>query len=336
MLEKTKPILPRVSMPKGDKAEHEYANISKLAQYISTTSGLVDKDEPFKLITMPSKNASVTVALKSDSDIRLSQNITQYDAAVMDSVYSLYVNGCQFFSPEMVARMISGNLKGRVSAQKIGSVTRSINKLRHIDITIDMTDEYLKTGRSLDPEVRITQKSYLLPVDEYGAVIPDNGKTTKSKRMTYKDADGNEDVIEVVAGYQFIKKPVLYTYAEQNGEIEQFPTKLLDAPAISDTDENTAIKWYLIRRIGILKKAKNKAILKDIIYYDREEKQGAFSDLWYDEKLYLNWRDKRAKIHRAIVDVLEAYKEESYIKDYNPLLEGKSVIGVEIVIESDN
>jgi hypothetical protein len=336
MSDKPRPILPRVSMPKGDKAEHEYANISKLVLYISTTSGLVDKDEPFKLVTMPSKNASVTVALKSDADIRLSQNITQYDAAVMDSVYSLYENGCQFFSPEMVARMISGNLKGRVSAQKIGSVTRSINKLRHIDITIDMTDEYLKTGRSLDPDVRITQKSYLLPVDEYGAVIPDNGKTTKSKKMICKDADGNEETIEIVAGYQFIKKPVLYTYAEQNGEIERFPTKLLDAPAISDTDENTAIKWYLIRRIGMLKKAKNKAGLKDIIYYDQEEKQGAFSDLWYDEKAYSNWRDKRAKIHRAIVDVLEAYKEESYIKDYKPLLEGKTVIGVEIFIESDN
>lgn len=326
--------IPRTSMPKGDNAKWEYTNISKIAHYISTNSGLVDATEPFELMVMPSKNATVSIALKADEGISLSKNITQYDATIMDAVYSLYINGCPYFSPEMVARMISGDLKKRVSAQKIGSVTKSINKLRHIDITIDLTDEYKKIGKKIDPGIKIIIKSYLLPLDVYAAVMPDNGKIVKSRKACYEE-NGEIVEFEVTAGYSFNSKPVLYTYAEQHGEIVKFPAKLLSAPKISDTDENTAIKWYLIRRIGALKKAKNKAALKDIIYYDQEEQQGAFSDLWYNKSDYSNWRDKRGKIHKAITKVLDAYKEENYIQDYNIIMDGKTPIGVEIIVESN-
>ena len=334
MQKKNDDMLPRVSMPKGENAKWEYTNISRIAQYISTNSGLVDAEEPFQLVTMPSKNASVSIALKADEGISLSKNITQYDATVMDAVYSLYINGCSCFSPEMIARMVSGDLKKRVSAQKIGAVTKSIKKLRHIDITIDLTDEYRKTGRQIEDDVKIKRKSYLLPLDEFSAVVPDNGKIVKNRIASYKE-DGEDIEFEIAAGYSFSSKPVLYTYAEQHGEIEQFPTRLLAAPKLTDTDENTAIKWYLIRRIGALKRAKNKSALKDIIYYDEEDRQGAFSDLWYNKDEYSNWRDKRLKIHKAIVKILDAYKEENYILDYNTLTSGKTVIGVEIIISSE-
>lgn len=334
MAKKENTVIPRISMPKG---EYEYSNISKVAKYITTKSGIVDAKEPLKLITMPAKNASVTIALKSDSDIQLSKNITQYDATVMDAVYSLYMNGCGRFSPEMVARMITGNLKGRISPQKIGAVTRSLNKLRHIDITIDLTDEYVKTGGKVEDGERVTKTSYLLPLDVYHAVIPDNGRTIKTREgITYKTENGEEEIIDIIAGYEFIKHPALYSYAEQTGEIEQFPTALLAAPQITDTDENTTLKWYLIRRIGALKKAKNKAICKDIIYYDREEQQGAFSDLWYDPDSYVNWKSKKSKIHATIIKILDGYKQEKYIDDYNIIKEKKNIIGVEIIVKSVN
>ncbi len=324
MVRKKNEAIPRVSMPDVD---YEYTNISSLAQYITTRPGLVDSKEPCKLITMPSKNASVTVALRSDDGVALSRSITQYDATVMDAVYSLFINGCVRFTPEMVARMISGRLEGCISPQKIGAVSKSLNKLRHVDITIDLTDEYIKTGGILEPGERITKTSYLLPLEVYNAVIPDNGKKLKTKET--KDGD------EIIAGYEFIKRPVLYTYAESKGEIEQFPTKLLSAAKMSDTDDNIAIKWYLIRRIGALKKARNKTILKDVIYYDTEERQGAFKDLSFFEENFANWREKKKKIHTSFVKVLDAYKEEEYIKDYTVLYEGKSPIGIEIQISSE-
>ena len=118
-------LIPRVSMPKTDT---EYTNISKLAHYITTTNGLVDAGKPFTLVTMPSKNATVTIALNADKGIKLSKNITQYDFDIMDAVYSLYINGCSIFSPEMVGRVVSGKLDGRVSAQERGSVIGSMSK----------------------------------------------------------------------------------------------------------------------------------------------------------------------------------------------------------------
>lgn len=322
-------IIPHVSMP---KVETEYTNISKIAHYITTTSGLVDAEKPFTLVTMPSKNATVTIALKADKGIKLSKNITQYDFDIMDAVYSLFINGCSVFSPEMVARMISGKLNGRVSAQKIGSVTRSINKLRHVDITIDLTDEYIKSGKKLPEGVdALTRTSYLLPLEIYNAVIPDNGKTLKTRKTILDDEE-----INVIAGYEFVKKPVLYTYAEQRGDIEDFPMALLSDPTISDTDENTAIKWYIVRRIAALRKAKNKTNeLKDVIYYDTEEQQGAFSDLWYNPDEYSNWRKKKAKIHEAIVAELEVCLREKFIKSYEVIKKGTSIEGVSITVESE-
>lgn len=330
MIEQNKMGIPRVSIPKGDKSE--YANISKLAHYITTTSGVVNAKEPFTMITMPSKNATVTVALKADPGIKLSKNITQYDFDIMDAVYSLYINGCNVFSPEMVARMISGNLDGRVSAQKIGSVSRSLNKLRHIDITIDLTDEYIKQGWDLpEDKTLLLRTSYLLPLDIYSAVIPDNGKVLKSRKAVI-----NGEEIEIIAGYEFMKKPVLYTYAEQHGDIECFPMTLLSDPALSDTDENTAIKWYVVRRIAALKKSKNKTKeMREIIYYDEEEQQGAFSDLWYNQNDYSNWRKKKQKIHEAIVAELEVCIREQYIKSYEVIKEGMTIVGVAITVDSE-
>ena len=100
---------PKAKLPKIDE---EKLNLSKVAKYISTTGGLVNAENPTELVTIPSKNVMVTVNLWKDKDVALSSsNITLYDLAVMDSVYTLYKNGCTSFTPEMVARVMSGDAK---------------------------------------------------------------------------------------------------------------------------------------------------------------------------------------------------------------------------------
>ncbi len=78
----------QTTMPKPKK---EYLNNCKVANYILTQNDLFSSPTP--LTTIPKKNIFVTVDLTADENLALSnRNITQYDMAVMDSVYTMLVN----------------------------------------------------------------------------------------------------------------------------------------------------------------------------------------------------------------------------------------------------
>lgn len=294
------------------KFEKEDLNMSKVATFISTTGGLVDAENPTELITIPSKNVIVTVDLQRDQDVSLSShNITLYDLAVMDSVYTLYKNKCSSFTPEMVARVMSGNPKADVTPQKAGAVTRSLRKLALIRITLDCTEEYKARGIKIRSGGKALYTDYLLPMSE----------------VQLKAVNGEV----YLNGFALKEVPVLYDYAERIGRIASVPTRLLNVPGINDTDDGILIKRYLIQKIEELKKARNKSELKKIIYYDSDIKQGAMTDLWYDEN-YQNPRDKKAKLHKMILKALESFKKEKYVKTYKVLTKGKSIIGVEIEV----
>ena len=98
-----------------------------------------------------------------------------------------------------------------------------------------------------------------------------------------------------------------------------------------DTDDGILVKRYLIQRIEELKKARNKSDLKEIIYYDTERNQGVLSDLWYNDNIK-NLRDKKAKLHKMVIKILDSFKKEKYIRGFDVLTEGKSVVGVIIEV----
>lgn len=300
------------NLAKLPKIEQERFNVSNVAKYISTTAGLVNADNPTELVTIPSKNVIVTVNLWKDKDVALSSNnITLYDLAVMDAVYTLYCNGCAAFTPEMVARVMSGDLKAYIKPQKAGAITRSLRKLAFIRITLDCTEEYKARGIKIRAGGSALFTDYLLPMSEIQLKAV-NGDT-------YLD------------GFSVKEVPILYDYAKRIGKIASVPTSLLDIPGVSDTDDGILVKRYLIQRIEELKRARNKSELKEIIYYDSETKQGALSYLWYDEE-FKNVRDKKAKLHKLVIKALESFISEKYIREYRVITEGKSVIGVEIEV----
>ena len=81
--------IPKTSSP---NPQNEYLNISKVAKYISTKQGLINTNEEIslQLTTIPKKNIFVTVNLFADENLSISNpNITLYDAAVMDAIYTL-------------------------------------------------------------------------------------------------------------------------------------------------------------------------------------------------------------------------------------------------------
>ena len=214
-------MIEEVRMPKPKK---EYLNNSKIANYISSNNNLLDKT--LQLTTIPKKNIFVTVDLTTDENLSVTnQNITQYDMAVMDSVYTLLVNGTSSFTPEMIVRIMSGNFEQDVTPQKAGSVTKSLNKLSLIRISIDCTDE-LRMRKQIGNNKTAQLTSYLMPIRE----------------ITIRSANHQTEM----KGFQLIEKPVLYTYAENIKQIMSVPTALLEAKnKISNTDDVIIIKGFL-------------------------------------------------------------------------------------------
>lgn len=310
-----------VQMPKPKK---EYLNNSKVANYISTQNDLFSNT--MQLTTMPKKNIFVTVDLTADENLALSNpNITQYDMAVMDAVYTMLVNGAVAFTPEMVVRIMSGNFDQDVKPQKSGAVTRSLHKLSLIRISIDCTNE-LRARKKIEKDQTAKLTSYLMPLREID-IQSANHQT-------------------VMRGYQLIEKPVLYTYAESIKQIIDVPTELLEitdasgSGHLSDTDDVIVIKRAIIRRIEQMKNEKNH-MDNDTIRYERYDsttgtKKGFFAMLGFDESNYKNasqWKKKRSSLNKIVVTILDDFAKEKYISGYEVVKEGKQkVIGVKIIL----
>lgn len=307
-------MIEEVRMPKPKK---EYLNNSKIANYISSNNNLLDKT--LQLTTIPKKNIFVTVDLTTDENLSVTnQNITQYDMAVMDSVYTLLVNGTSSFTPEMIVRIMSGNFEQDVTPQKAGSVTKSLNKLSLIRISIDCTDE-LRMRKQIGNNKTAQLTSYLMPIRE----------------ITIRSANHQTEM----KGFQLIEKPVLYTYAENIKQIMSVPTALLETKnKISNTDDVIIIKRALIKRIEIMKSNKN-LINSNIINYERYDSKtgdtkGFFQTLGFNKNNYSNWKKKKSRLHNTITSILDIFIQDNYILGYTIITEGKQKInGIQIIFE---
>ena len=306
------------------KHKKEYMITSKVANYITTLSDIFSST--MQLTTIPRKNIFITVDLTADKNLALSNtNITQYDLAVMDSVYTMLVDNVIAFTPEMVVRTMSGNFEQDVRPQKSGAVTRSLRKLSLIRISIDCTDE-LRARNKIGKDQTAVLTSYLMPVREIEL------------------RSGNNQT--VMKGFQLLEKPVLYTYAETVNQIIDVPTELLEitdasgSGHLSDTDDVIIIKRALIRRIALMKNPKNH-MDSDIIRYERYdpitgEKKGFFAKLGFKESDFKNatqWKKKKSSLNKIITTILNDLTKEKYINGYEIVKDGKQkIVGVKIII----
>ena len=290
----------------------EYLNNSKVANFISANSDLYSTE--MKLNTIPQKQVSVSVSLFADEKITFSNpNITQYDRAVMDAVYTLVQNGETTFTPETIVRIMSGNMQQDASPQKVEAVKTSIRKLSVIRIRIDCTDE-LKVRRKIAKDQKAKLESYLLPVESI-EVISANHIT--------------------MTGFRLLRIPALYEYAEKVGQIIDVPLSLLDTSKdLFDTDEVVVMKRYLIRRIEMMKNGKNRVSSRRIRYewYDSKKKsqKGILPELSYHSSDFSNWREKKRKLHKMITSILKAFVKKGYINGFSVFKEGKSIGGYDI------
>ena len=220
---------------------------------------------------------------------------------------------------QTVIRVMSGNMDQDITAQKIARLKESVEKLRLILITIDCTNE-LRARKLIEKNETAKYRSYFLPVS------------------SVEIQSGNQTVVE---GYRLLELPALYAYAERIKQMISVPIELLASTGgfLPDTDENVILKRYLLKRIARMKKEKATVYSRRIRYewYDRktQREKGMFAELGYREEDFASrssWLNKRAKVHKAVKQILDAFRQAGYIAGYSETREGNAITGVEILL----
>lgn len=288
---------------------HQYMNNTKINRIISTK--YIPIDEINTELRIPIKEKIINlVDLKRDPNITLSQdNITPYDAVVMDAVYTLICCGYTVVTADSVAKVMSGNPQLNVTSKKIDAIYKSIDKLRFIHITIRCKDEIESRKDTKNKLKEHIYDSYLLPLE---------------KDIKKYEANGKESI-----SYTVLAKPAHYRYAETIHQIIDIPGELLDTHnEFRDTEEAILIKRYVIKRVAqILNKNKLSSNKISYIWYDKEndEERGLFPELGYVPDKSKKWNNKKQKINKIVKLTLESLKKKKIIINYEAYKKGDSL-----------
>ena len=251
-----------------------------------------------------SKSFSVYVDM-SAPELKGTENITEFDESIFNAVISVAnANPHGFFTPKQLAtHLLYGDnpSDSNPSPQRVGAVTKSIEKQRHIDITIDWTDHARLNGKIPDGAT-FKVRGYMLPVKEWIATL-----------------NGQE-----LHGYKLLDIPPLYQYAQQVGQIGTHPAKMLNVPVNLD-ETKIVIRDFLLKEIAHMKNTThwNKTISINRILEVAGENPETVT------------RDKKRKLLTAVRAMLDYWKTElidgkPYIKGYRENVKGKAVQSITI------
>ena len=193
----------------------------------------------------------VTVVDEAD-EITTSKSLTMYEECVKSTVYSLFLHGHpdHNFTPEMVVRAMNGKTETEyISPQEVEETKEALEHEAVIRVTINATAEAVKRKAELDGEciTEFEREGYLLPLEK--TKVTAGGKT--------------------VEAYHILKEPVELEYARMTGQLITAKSNLLDVKKVSKTGrvttvsiksnaERISIKFYLMKRIKIMKNDRKK------------------------------------------------------------------------------
>lgn len=298
------------------EVKNSYQNTTKVMHGMKEIDEKIDQGA-YKVETLPEQGVMVVVDLLSDPNIKVnSHNLTAFDMAVADAVYTLKKAGYAIVSDAMIFRVITGNLNYRARKENLGLIEESMRRLKATNVKIDYTDEMMVRKRGKTPDVQhyASRSSIVDYREEYFRV-------------------GNGIKVKAYVLYG----SCLYEYAEAVGQIACIPLSYLATSSlISDCDETIVIKRYLIKRILMIKNPKNRRISNRIIYekIDYDGKRiGMFEDLGFKRESFKTekgWLNKRSKLHKTIIGYLEKFKNDGLFTDYTIIRSGRLIVGIEI------
>lgn len=249
------------------------------------------------------------VAINYKSDVikirEKDARFTTYDREIHNAICSLHDEGLVIFSPQQVYRTMNHLHEGEtVSPQSVSAVTRSIDKMRSMEVKVDYSEETKEKHKALPPE---KLKDFFIVE---GSIL--------SADKIRASAGGHN-----VTAYRMHSKPIIYEYAQLYKQVITVPSILLDTKdIIRNTPEVTVIRGYLIRRIEEMKNQKNRMHSKSIL----------FKTLFEEIGLKDPSPKKTKKVRDQIELLLCHFTDDKYIQGFDFYKSGRSFKGIEISI----
>ena len=294
------------------KAQDFISTIDKLSQTIHDTtknSYLYDGKE-HRLFTGEGKKhieayVYLTVNIKGLEQFITFGNdclLNPYTRVIHDAVISLYNGGNKHITPNLIYSFLNGNKPTRhVPEDTRKEICEAMRKMMFTPIRIDAKEEAKAFGIS-----EFTYEGYLLPMTYTLAVI--NGIKTEC--------------------WQILSIPPLLAFAERKDQIARCKTEALDT-GLRTTPANLILTHYLLDRILILKneakRKKDKSTVNHVIAYET-----LYAYLQVNAPTEATLRSKKRFIRDTVKKILDGWRKNGLILDYNEVIKGTEITGLYI------
>lgn len=268
-------------------------------------------------------------------------NLTEYERQVSDAVMTLWEAAKEqgvppIFTADMIHRAMPGG-GDKPSAQQRGAITRTVEKLRHLHVTVDATEEMRQRG--------VIGKGETFEIDDFFL-----SATRGTKRFANRK--------DPVTAYQLNSEPLILQYAKMTKQVLRTSAGNLEIRKVKDgraaeivamSADRQAMTGYMLRRILVMKNDKEKAreALKN--YNKRRRKEPDLEELpashFYAQSRVILFdtlfretgtatdNKQQAKRNRDFCfDALDYWKATGLIKEYIEQTKGRSITGVKIEV----
>lgn len=234
----------------------------------------------------------VTVSLLDlPPHVEISQDPTQFDNAVFRAVCSLYRNRTLQFTGSTIWKTMKGDPEAEPSPDTLAAINESWTRLTSIAIEIDTQN----VG------------------DAYGFV-----RWVRNRRVIEGGSDtlmhGNQHGITEVTVYTMTEEPTLLTYAEQLGQIERFPLKVLNTP-INKTPEIIVLQQALLDHIEAIPRISNHILYDTLFAGVTASTPGAL-------------RKKKATLRKQVRKMLDYWASIGFIKSWSEEKKGSTIVAI--------
>lgn len=221
-------------------------------------------------------------------------NLTHEDMLFYIGISRLWNEGYKSFTPQLVYRYAIANKSARVTAKQKQQVVDSLNKMRSMYLTIDVTPEYVGMYKKMDIEE--------IMLDENLVYI--RGAKVTMQGRTYE-------------GYELLKQPVLDRYAQDLKQVTYFTRDLLEG---SGGTEDALLNKYMAERLASMENSRNSMASNRIL----------LTSIYEAMDVHTPNKDKRRKIKNKIDSLLASWKNKGRITTYEFVKKGKAFHAVDI------
>ena len=266
-------------------------------------------------------------------------NLSEYERQVSDAVITLWIEAKKqdlppVFTPDMIFRAMPGG-GDKPSPQQRGAITKAIEKMRRLHITVNATEEMRLRGIIGNNEICEFDDFYLSAV-----------------RVTRRIKNGGQ----TVTAYKLHAEPVILTYSRMTKQILEVNAKHIEVRKVKQgkacevmamTAGRQSMTGYMLRRISVMKRDKenahdelrnyNKRRSKDktlpqktLAEFRKQSPVILFDTLFAEAGTATDNREMTRRNREFCFDVLDYWKTTGLITNYKQQKKGKSITGIEI------